>query len=252
MHGLVTLTANGKPRQAKIQSLVEAPTGIFAADPDLWASYRVRLLFRARLIGGVPKDPQLIEGWLRNRAGISDPRELRLAVLAAIAETAPDDADAQSASENGAALSARITGFKAGPEGLYVEGRQVKAMLKESTNIVFSGERWGPTRKAARSFFAERVFVDPDKLLLGVNRADGIETFMGHLSGPAGPRSTVNQYEYVERPMLEFRLRVLHDCVSADQWRSIWCHAQESGFGTLRSQGFGRFDVVAWERLSST
>jgi len=244
----VTLTANVKP----IGSLVEAPTGIFAADADLWANYCVRLLFRSRLIGGVPKDPQLIEGWLRTRAGISDQRELHLAVLTTVAETASDDADNVAANEDGAALSPRTTGFKTGPEGLYVEGRQIKAMLKESTNIVFVGERWGPTRKAARSFFAERVFVDPDRLLLGVHRPDGVETFMGHLNGPGGPRSTVNQYEYVERPSLEFRLQVLHDCVSADQWRSIWCHAQESGFGTLRSQGFGRFDVVGWERLPST
>ena len=249
----MTLATKVKPRgapSAAVADLVEARPSIFIADPDLWTSYEVRLLFRARLIGGVPKDPQLIEGWLRNRAGISDERELRLAVLATLAETSADDDDAANGSNNGSGVSSRITGFKTGPEGLYVEGRQVKAMLKESTNIVFAGERWGPTRKAARSFFAERVFVDPDRLALGVRRADGVETFMGHLNGPAGPRSTLNQYEYVDRSALEFRLRVLHDCVSDVQWRAIWCHAQESGFGTLRSQGFGRFDVVRWERLS--
>ena len=34
-----------------------------------------------------------------------------------------------------------MTGFKSDADGLYVESRQVKATLKESTDIVFAGER---------------------------------------------------------------------------------------------------------------
>jgi hypothetical protein len=219
---------------------------IFGTDADLWTSYEARLDFRDKLIGGIPKDPRLIEGWLRARAGLDDPLELRLVALQTLAQAGADELPIARQDPIDLATQQRTTGFKTGPDGLYVEGRQVKAMLKESTNIVFAGERWGPTRKAAKSFFAERVFVDPDQITLGLFEPSGVETVVGHLSGPSGPRSTLNKYEYVQHPSIQFRVRVLRDCVSAEQWRAIWCHAQENGFGTLRSQGFGRFDVVKW------
>jgi hypothetical protein len=228
---------------------------VFGTDANLWATYHAKLAFRDKLVGGVPKDPRLIEGWLRTRAGIEDPQELRLAVLRSLSEVAAngDGASPDELDEVATAVVAqkRTTGFKCEPQhGLYVEGRQIKAMLKESTNIVFAGERWGPTRKAARSFFAERVFVDPDRVSLGVAEPSGVETVIGHISGPTGPRSTLSNYEYVVEPVIAFRVLVLRDCIAAEQWRDIWCLAQENGLGTLRSQGYGRFDVIEWERMT--
>jgi hypothetical protein len=205
-------------------------------------------------MGGVPKDPKLIEGWLRAKAGINDGQELREAMqrtLAEIGVQTDEDASDEALAQASTALASqrRTTGFKIEGDELYVESRQVKAMLKESTNIVFAGERWGPTRKAARAFFAERVFVQPDKLRLGVADPTGVETIVGHLSGPAGPRSTLGYYEYVQQATLEFHVLVLRDCITPEQWLDIWGHAQENGFGTLRSQGYGRFDLVQWRRL---
>jgi hypothetical protein len=226
---------------------------VFGTDADLWSVYGASLAFRDKLVGGTPKDPRLIESWLRSKAGIEDPQELRLATLRTLAEVGRERRDETAEADDAAAAEVsqkRTTGFKSGPEGLYVEARQIKAMLKESTNVVFAGDRWGPTRKAARSFFAERVFVDPDKVLLGVDEPSGVETVVGHLTGPGGPRSTLSNYEYIVQPVIQFRVMVLHDCITADQWHDIWCHAQENGLGTLRSQGYGRFDVVEWERLS--
>jgi hypothetical protein len=228
---------------------------VFGLEAELWTTYVATVAFRDKLVGGIPKDPKLIEGWLRYKAGIEDGQELRAAMLRTLAEVGPERRDAAAEDDLDQAAAAmvaqkRTTGFKTGPDGLYVEARQVKAMLKESTNIVFAGERWGPTRKAARSFVAERVFVEPGKLLLGVEEPSGVETVVGHLGGPTGPRSTLSNYEYVEQPVIEFRVLVLHDCISPEQWRAIWSHAQENGFGTLRSQGYGRFDVVQWERLA--
>ena len=94
------------------------------------------------------------------------------------------------------------------------------------------------------------MFVDPDRIPLGVAEPSGVGTVLGHISGPAGPRSTLGNYEYVLQPVIAFRVLVLRDCIEADHWRDIWCLAQENGFGTLRSQGYGRFDVVEWERVA--
>jgi hypothetical protein len=229
---------------------------LFGTPADLWTTYRARLAFRDKLIGGIPKDPKLIEGWLRSRAGIDELQDLRLAVLRTLEEVGDGTTDV--ANDDGVAQAAvlasqkRTTGFKVAADGLYVEARQVKAMLKESTNIVFAGERWGPTPKASRAFFAERVFIEPDKLMLGVREPTGVELVVGHIGGAMGPRSTLTNYEYVELALIEFRVLVLRDCISAEQWQDIWSHAQENGFGTLRSQGHGRFDVAEWECLAPT
>jgi len=138
------------------------------------------------------------------------------------------------------------TGFKVGEHGLYVEARQVKALLKECTNILFGGERWGPTRKGPKSFLAERVFVEPDRLYLGVQQPSGLELLVGHVNGPTGPQSTLGYHEYVLEPDLEFSVLVLRDVITADQWADVWALAEQIGFGAVRSQGYGRFRVVSW------
>src|SRR6266540_4074767 len=198
--------------QEGFTSATGASRGVFDRTSNLFSRFRARMAFRDKLIGGVPKDPRLIEGWLRARAGLEVAQEIRQAMLRTLGE-----------------------------HGLYVEARQVKAMLKESTNVLFGGERWGSTRKGPRSFVAERVFVEPDKLWVGVDEPSGIELMIGHLWGPTGPRSTLGYHEYVERPVLEFTVLAVRDALTPEQWADIWVHAQENGFGALRSQGFGRF-----------
>ena len=228
--------------------------GVFDSASNLFCRYAARVVFRSRVVGGVPKDPKLIEGWLRAKAGIVDDHEIRQAMLRTLTEIGAkvnDDMsfdDLVQASEL-VATSKQTTGFKVGMEGLYVESRQIKAMLKESTNVLFGGERWGATKKGPRSFVAERVFVEPERLWLGLLEPSGIELMIGHLMGPTGPRSTLGYHEYVEGAALSFRVLVVRDCITNQQWSEIWVHAQENGFGALRSQGFGRFYLAQWDRI---
>ena len=222
----------------------------------LFATYRATLAVRDRLMGGTPKDPKIIQAWLRAKAGIEDAEEIRQALLRTLVELGAEVTPGMSYDElerasEGLAASRNTNGFKREPGGLYVEGRTVKAMLRESVNILYAGERWGKTKKGPRSFFAERVFVDPDHVLLGTPEPAGVELFIGHVSGPQGPQSTLTYHEYVTRPTLEITVTVLRDEVTADQWPEIWLHAQENGLGALRSQGFGRFDVTAWDRTAT-
>lgn len=228
--------------------------GIFDSEVDVFARYKARIRMRDRLFGGTPKDPKLIEGWLRSKAGISDKAELMEATRRTLIELGvevPADAtfdDLVKASEELAATK-QTNGFKLDPEkGLYIESRQVKAMIKENTNILFAGEKWGRTRKGPKNFVAERVFVNPDQLYLGRMEPDGIETIVGTVSGPQGPRSVVGYHEYVEQVPIEFEVIVAEDAVTEEQWAQIWVLAQENGLGAIRAQGYGRFDIEQWER----
>lgn len=223
---------------------------------DVFTTYHARLAFRDKLVGGVPKDPKVIEGWLRSRAGIDSGDEVRAALLRTLSELGVDLQAEMSFEEivrasESLAANRQTTGFKIGSRGLYIESRQVKALLKESTNVLFGGERWGPTRKGPKAFVAERIFVRPDQLWLGVTEPSGVELMIGHVNGPRGPQSTVGYHEYVERPELTFDVLVLRDCLSAQQWSEIWAHAQENGLGAKRSQGFGCFDVAEWQPATS-
>jgi hypothetical protein len=221
----------------------------------LFQRYTARLAFCTRVLGGVPKDPHLVEAWLRTRAGISDEDELRNAWLRTLAELGVDlseqmSHDAAVAASRKLAETRLTTGFKVDAErGLYIEARQVKAGLRENVNVLHGSQRVGPTRKGARGFFAERVFVTPDRLYLDRREPDGIELIIGHLGGPQGPRSVLSYHEYVAAPAtIDFTVLVAEDCIPQDWWPRVWTLFEQNGLGATRSQGFGRFDLVRWDR----
>lgn len=238
-------------------------TSIFASQKaNLFRNYTAEIEFRGRIVGATPSDPKLIEGWLRSKMGLTREDEIRemtvrtLVDLGLYATENEDELDttfgslAQAA--EAIAKKSQTQRFKRDEHGLYIEDRIVKAMLREAVNILFpyqapnNAGKWGVTRKAARSFFVERVFVNPAKIYLGASEPTGIDLFVGHVSGPQGPRSTLGYYEYVERARCTFDVIVMKDEVKDEQWGEIWALAEEIGLGAMRSQSFGRFDVLAW------
>lgn len=228
--------------------------GIFDSDVQLFATYHARLRFRDRIMGGIPKDPKIIESWLRTRTGIVDQdEEARRMFLRTLVELGADVRPDMSyeeiarASEH-LASEKQTNGFKVDVNGPYLESRTVKACLKENTNILFASERWGATKKGPKAYVAERIFIKPDHLSFGVSAVNGVDLFIGHVSGPQGRQSNLTYYEYVTNAVLEFDVLVTEDAIKHDQWMRLWVQAQENGLGALRSQGFGRFDIEMWER----
>lgn len=231
--------------------------GIFDRQTEgVFTTYHAQLVFRDKIMGGTPKNPKVIEGWLRSKAGVNEVEELRRMLLRTLleigADVTPDMSYEQlEAASERLAASKQTNGFKQDEHGLYLESRTIKAMLKECCNILYAGDRWGKTKKGPRSFLAERVFVNPDKVRLGVMEPDGVDLFIGHTSGPKGPQSNLTYYEYVQRAEIVFDVMVLQDAIEHEHWPELWLAAQENGLGALRSQGFGRFDIEAWDVGSS-
>ena len=221
---------------------------------ELFTLYDGRIEFRNRVLGGVPKDPTLVEAWLRSKAGISDQEELRHAWLRTLYEMGVEVTEDMSFEEaieasKKIAGSKSTTGFKQDSRGgLYIESRQVKALLRENTNILFAGTRVGPTKKGPKAYVSERVFFNPTNLYLGAMEPHGIELMIGHVTGPQGPRSTLTYHEYVDHGAFDFTVMVCEDSVPGDWWPRIWTLAENNGLGACRSQGFGTFDIVKWDR----
>lgn len=227
---------------------------VFADNTDVFTVYEADIAFVAKLMGGIPADPKLIEGWLRAKAGIDDDAEVMAVMRRTLIERGVD-LPSEATYEEIVAASEQIageretTGFKRDDDGLYIEARQIKACIKECVNILFAGEKWGKTRKGPKNFVAERVFVEPDHISLGRDEADGIEMVIGHVTGPQGPRSTLGYHEYAQEPELNFRVLALEDCITPEQWARIWTLAEKNGLGALRSQGHGQFLVTRWDQL---
>lgn len=242
------------------------PSSVFSGDN--WKSYEAELTFSGKLYGGSPFDPKLVEGWLGKNLGITDEEQLKAWTLKHLAETqgldptTATDAEIEKAIQENA-IEKKAQGFKrlSSSNNPYIEGRHVKSMLKECTNIAYpQGEhkwmRYKNTKgvevggKSPLSVVSERVWV-PEQPIIVADDADGFEFAVGHIEDWKGRRSTIGYFEYCERPVIRFEVRVLDDFLKHEQWSRIWQIAEGNGLGARRSQGGGQFAVTRWASKNS-
>ena len=198
------------------------------------------------IAGGTPTDPRVAEGWLKTKLGADSDRLIQELVAETMVErgvTADEAVPIVNAQKN-------LNGFKRDENGLYVEGRQLKAALKEAASVAvaagkLTGRGWGKTNKGLLSYLAEHVFVVEDRLQLGVTEASGIMQRFVHTF-----RGTGIQYEeYVEDAKVNFTVMADH-AFADEEWATIWLCGEQQGIGASRSQGYGRYEVVRWERIA--
>lgn len=237
--------------------------GIFDdSDSELFVRYRVEIAFTDKLMGGVPQKPDLIAGWLRSKMGLGPNSDAELAAMVRqtlldLGVETPENASLDEIIEASEKIGAEKHGntFKVDEHGLFIETRQIKAGIKEAANVLFAGDRWGKTRKGPKNAVAEWIFIEGQRAHLGKMRPDGSWTQHGVVSGPSGSRSTLTQYDYVERARLSFVIKSILDLgtgkerVTAEQWRQVLTYMQSSGLGALRSQSHGQFKVTEFSRL---
>jgi hypothetical protein len=196
------------------------------------------------IAGGTPTDPKVAEGWLKTKLGLDKDDIIREKVAETMVERGVGIEEATeivNAQKN-------LNGFKRDENGLYIEGRQLKAALKEACSVAVAAGKlnqrgWGKTNKGIQSYLAEHVFVVDDRLHLGVTEAHGINQRFVHTF-----RGTGIQYEeYVNDAKVDFTIISDHD-FAEKEWAMIWMCGEQNGIGASRSQGYGRYEVVRWER----
>jgi hypothetical protein len=166
----------------------------------------------------------------------------------------PEDASREDIVEAAKRLAAQSKGntFRRKGGQLCLADYQVKAMLKESTAVLYPygpDNKWGPTRKAPRSAVAEWLFVDEHDIPLGRTEPDGVHMQIGHVTGPKGPRSTLTYYDYCERATVTFTVSSLEDRMRREHWERVLVLGQRLGLGALRSLAHGQFVVLACDRV---
>lgn len=225
-------------------------TSVFAVyQQKAWPYRFAGSLCVGTIAGGVPSDENVAEGWLKTK--LADKDDL---IREAVAKTMVERGiDAEEAAKEVDSLK-HLNGFKRDESGLYIEGRQLKAGLKEAVNIAanagkITAKGWGKPdndnyKKGIKAWFPEHVFVLEDRLHLGVTEPSGIVQRFVHT-----PRGTGIQYEeYVEDAKVSFTVVTDHQFTD-EQWAMIWLTGEQQGIGASRSQGFGRYEVTSWERL---
>ncbi|NEA21572.1 hypothetical protein [Actinomadura bangladeshensis] len=233
-------------------------TDVFGTKSDV-AVYAVRLQVLDKLVGGVPSSPSVIKGWLKTRLELGD-RDLQELADATLKERFPDrqpsaDELAAAVMESGDA-EVSVNGFKRDDGGqLAYEGRCMKAALKEWANSAYPGTDFPGKAKITKGFrkglmstLAERVFVPEVYIGLGVTEPHGVEERIKHVKTPQGPRSSINRVEYVERPLLEFTVRVHDDFLPMEAWGRVWERGEDIGIGADRGRSDGKFELLSFDK----
>jgi len=203
----------------------------------MYKRYQVELRFRDKILGGIPVAKELIEPWLRAR-GMEEK---------AIKEVAEDVAEAVGAVP-AAEVERAWTTFKRDDKGIYIEERQIKALLREAAFVLRLTQKRG-----LRDTIAHGVFTEPDRIYLTrdgqqITAPDGVIEGPIHVMTAQGPRSSLKRQDYIEKAEAQFTLMVAgpstgEQTISVRDLAEMWIHAQDIGLGASRSQGYGKFSV---------
>jgi hypothetical protein len=211
---------------------------------DIWSVYPLTLTVD-RLVGGVPKHPAIVQRWQEANWPASETK-LQEGDPATVDEAAALTVEAlgDQAFDPEEKMAGIWTGFYQLPSGeLAIGARQVKAMLKESANIVKTLVPVKGKVIPLRAKLAERVFVHPQPYIsLGVMAPSGTIERPIHVMTAQGPRTALKRTDYVDDVKVLVELQVLNDgLITRDLLTLILEHASENGLGTDRSQGMGVF-----------
>lgn len=217
---------------------------------DLWKHFRITLDVKNRIVGGIPANPDLIKPWIEaTMKEVSD--EARQKIIEATKAELPAVADAKS--------KMMWTTLKQDEKGVFIEGRQVKSMFKESSNIlrdmlVKAEKKAGGEGKSRftnlKSKVAERLYVEDERIYFErdgklLSKPDGAEEKPIHVMTAQGERDALKKFDFVSAPArLTINVRILGDgVVDQDLMEMLLEHSSYNGLGADRSQGNGLFVV---------
>lgn len=251
----------------------ESLGGCFAAFvPQVWQHTFEATLHFHDIAGGVPSDPKVAEGWIKSKVEDGTKEEqIRRAVETLMLERGlTEDEAVEELNKHRNVNGFKRTIVKEGEKGqLFIEGRQVKAALKEAVSVAVaagtlksgnktkagadSDGKWGKTGKGAISFAAEHIQVLTRQVLLyGPDWKPLIDHSYIKQSFPVNPRTRQTGIQYTEIcDNARAKVIVTTDWdFTEEQWAVIWVTGNLQGLGASRSQDHGRYLVKEWKRIT--
>lgn len=220
-----------------------------------------------QLMGGTPSDPKVAEGWLKTKMGLDKDAQIQQQVAEVMAQRNVDESAAMAEVNS----KRHLNGFKrercsecpekalcGGQHPLIIEGRHMKAMLKEAASVARSvgnlPARFGLTNKGTLSFIAEHVIVVERTLTIGV-KVDGkvvdvyepTDILQSFPKNPITKQTGIQYTEFVENAVIDFTVASDYDFTDRE-WAAMWLTGGQQGIGASRSQGYGRFEIQKWDK----
>lgn len=229
-------------------ALHEGPEGLAEAAPlklpDLWQRYAGALQFRERVYGGIPKNPHIFDSWLKAKQFPPD-----------LVQENKDDV----AGELEESVEAGETVFRRDSTGLYLRQFQLKGATKEATQRLgyYVKLKRNEDQMGLRSHIQTGLYIEPRNLYLlrdgkPIREPDGYDEAQGRVPTPKGPKSILRKSEYVERPTIEFQLKLLpfkgFGYAELVRVLTLVC---EIGVGSWRSREEGKLDLLAFAPIEA-
>jgi hypothetical protein len=209
------------------------------------------------LAGGIPQDPNVVESWIKTKLrDIRSEAEIQDVIATTMAEQGLSEEDAV---KEASVKMVGMNGFKRDETGLYVEGRQLKAALKEAVMVAANAGKletgkWGKPdnasyRKQIKGWFPEHFFIVEERLYIRhdgepVKVHDGVTQKFVHTHRG----DSISYEQFVRDAEVRFTIKSDYEMKEKD-WASIWLTGQMQGFGASRSQEYGRYIVTKWEPI---
>ena len=211
--------------------------------------YRVEIEFVKECVGGIPKNENVLEAWVQSRGERkgADPKYLKKLI-----EKIKQEVEAEEDMEK------YWTTFKRDDAGIYLEDRNVKAMLREAATTLEYFRGKGST--ARKQTFQHGLFVKPDKIRFHrdgkvIREPEATQERAVHITTAMGPRSALKREDVVlPGARMTFEIWVVRPNggeahITKEMLRDWLELGQEIGLGASRSQQFGKFRVVRFERI---
>ena len=233
---------------------------------QMFKTVEIEIELTTAIVVGIPQKPEMIQAWVASKMK----EQLNEAEMAKLAtrtlEELPRLADEKAAEHS-------YNTFKTAPlpdgrEAVYIESRQVKAMIKENSNILrdvlIKNEAKGEAKKsrftALKSKVAETVFVVEEPLFMWrpengervyVTKPEASEEKPIHVMTAQGPRTALKRVDLVKPGVhITFKLKYLNGATADEALLQTFFElAQMNGLGSDRSQGRGQFTVLRFDSV---
>jgi hypothetical protein len=213
----------------------------------MWTYYHVRWEFFHRVCGSIPADPALIQAWLDSRKPTVRPvggksiQEINEEVIATLAEIVPIEEQYQML------VFQRVNGQVCARAG------SIRAHMKDCSRQISSfyvgrieRERTFSMRVVNCVYLPTDCYWIPYRSMDGqiLTESAGVSDKAAHAMTPRGPVSFLKRIEYLERPVLEFELKVLGPSVHEDDLHILFQYGGTHGYGGERGDGEGRYEYT--------